>query len=47
MMKQSLLKKYNLEDSYRVNGKVVPDHVRLDIDVRNVNHWFNDKSKKK
>lgn len=31
-----------LDRNYRVNGKVVPDHVHLKSDKDNVHHWFND-----
>lgn len=31
-----------LDRNYRVDGKVVPDHVHLNYDSGNVHHWFND-----
>lgn len=31
-----------LDRNYRVNGKVVPDHVHLKTDNGNIHHWFND-----
>lgn len=31
-----------LDRNYRVDGKVVPDHVHLNSDSGNVHHWFND-----
>lgn len=31
-----------LDRNYRVDGKVVPDHVHLDADGENIHHWFND-----
>lgn len=31
-----------LDRNYRVDGKVVPDHVHLNVDGENIHHWFND-----
>ena len=30
-----------LDRNYRVNGKVVPDHVHLKTDNGNIHHWLN------
>lgn len=31
-----------IDKNYRVDGKVVPEHVHLINDEGNIHHWFND-----